>query len=66
MKAIIELVYPDRKERKVVEFNFPARQMLNAVDNAVQKRFKKDEDWSRYNLLSIPSVSGKEIEEPVR
>lgn len=64
MKAIIELVYPDRKERKVVEFKFPIA-WYSVLDRAVQKRFKDDESWTRWNLLSVPSIEGKETEESV-
>lgn len=53
--VIVDIVYPDRTERKevTVRDGLSARALLNAVDREVEKKFKDDKDWTRWNLVDV-------------
>lgn len=57
MKAKVELVYDDVTKNKQVEVVIKGApkglRLMNAVEKAVEKAMKNDQEWRRWNLLDI-------------
>jgi hypothetical protein len=55
MKVMIEICYEDATKNKTTELEIKGEpkglRLMNAIEKAVEKAFKDDKDWTRWNLL---------------